>query len=127
MEEIKEFLHNVWVKVMLKCKVLLPYGIEGGVRFNVNNPFGYIVLLITMVLNWLGSILFAIFVSVCEGFYALIAVYIRTIQKGFEMQANERLQAAKDFLKKNMVEKGHTTLPPTISITRKPAPKINRK
>jgi hypothetical protein len=107
---MKTILHKLWIKFLTACKILIPFGTEGNVRLNVRNPLAYIVLFLSMVVSWLCSIVWALLVTTCEGFYALFAVYITTIRRGFEDAQAQKLKDVKEGLR-NFAAVNKTVMP----------------
>jgi MFS superfamily sulfate permease-like transporter len=101
-DKIKKKSKELWLKFLTACKILVPFGDDGSVRLNLKNPASYVLMFITMVVVWLLEIAEALIVSVCEGFYNLIALYIRTLRKAKEDEEESKAMAIRKMMKNNL-------------------------
>jgi hypothetical protein len=94
MEALKKKLHHTWVNVLLKLKILLPLN-EGSARLNVRNPLAYIVIGITMLIQYVLNVIWAVVASIFGGVADLIIIYTSTIRRGFELEEIEKVKAVR--------------------------------
>lgn len=99
MEALKKKLHHTWVNVLLKLKILLPLN-EGGARLNVRNPIAYIVIAVTMLIQYVLNVIWAVIASIFGGMADLIIIYTSTIRRGFELEEMEKIKAVREAMQK---------------------------